>query len=103
METDAGDIPDIKMTNFIERDGRVMADGRTVSWSVKVYPDPDHKLSKYLNGDSLHVMAQLDLAIYTTENVRYMKMLQIVEQRWIQYWQEIIIYNKNTFELGGAL
>lgn len=103
MITDYGDVPSIKITEFIERDGQVMAGSSMVAWTVGLHPDPNHRLSKYLNGKCLHVMAQLDLRIYTTENVRYMKMLQIAEENWKSYWKSIIDNNSNKFELGGAL
>ncbi len=104
METDAGDIPNIKMTKFVERDGQAILGGRLLAWTVELYPDTEHKLAGYMQGPCLSIMAQLDSMIYTTENVRYMKMLQIAGEKWESYWKNIIDENNSGgCELSGAL
>ena len=104
MATNDGSIPDIVVTKIIERDGVLVHGSQYRSWSLELYPDPGHSLSKYLGGKALNTTFTLDISIYTTENVRYMKALQTAEKLWTEYWMILIQdLDKDNFILGGSL
>lgn len=104
METNDGSIPSIVMTKFVERDGTMTYGSPLRSWTVELYPDPHHRLSRYIDGQCLSCLMMIDIRIYTTENVRYMKALQLAEAKWIEHWKLILDdLSKDNFILGGSL